>query len=117
MRRGFEKGSRPNRRRFEDLDDAIMVWTMAVFGSGATVPVEKWHGVSTEGKPDLQSIELLDCHFSAPMPNEIPEAQSVIKPNLPWAEDHFQERVFGDPTNPGEQYKNWPWYREGSEWD
>lgn len=38
-----------------------------------------------------------------------------IRPNLPWAEDHFLERVGGEPLNPGEQYKNWPWYRGGVE--
>jgi hypothetical protein len=32
-----------------------------------------------------------------------------IKPNLPWADDHFLERVSGQPLNPGEQWKNWPY--------
>ena len=117
MRRTFIRGSRPSRRHFPDLNEAIEIWTAGVFGSGETVPVEKWHGVPTEGKPDLQSIELLDCHFTAPMPDSIPLAQDIIKPNLPWAEDHFQERIGGYPINPGEQYRNWPWYNEGNEWD
>jgi len=33
------------------------------------------------------------------------------KVDLPWAEDHFLERVNGQPINPGEQYKNWPYYK------
>lgn len=32
------------------------------------------------------------------------------KPDLPWAEDHFKERVSGEPTNPGETYKYWPYH-------
>jgi thymidylate synthase len=40
------------------------------------------------------------------------EAQELIMPNLPWAEDHFQERVSREPSNPGVQYKNWPHWRE-----
>lgn len=32
-----------------------------------------------------------------------------IGADLPWAEDHFQERIGGKPTNPGETYKYWPY--------
>jgi thymidylate synthase len=31
-------------------------------------------------------------------------------PNIPWAEDHFQERIGGKPINPGKEYRNWPYY-------
>jgi Thymidylate synthase len=34
--------------------------------------------------------------------------QEVLKPNLPWAEDHFQERVSGDPLNPPPSHLYWP---------
>jgi thymidylate synthase len=49
------------------------------------------------------------------IPNHLGVLQKEVGPNLPWAEDHFQERVSGDPLNPGEQYKNWPWYKQGVE--
>ncbi len=39
-----------------------------------------------------------------------PSWQEVVQPNLPWAEDHFMERVGGEPLNPGEAYKNWPYF-------
>lgn len=36
--------------------------------------------------------------------------QSVIKPNLPWADRHFlEERVSGDPINPGKTWRIWPY--------
>jgi thymidylate synthase len=35
---------------------------------------------------------------------------------MPWAEDHFKERICGTPLNPGEQYKNWPWYKHDNKW-
>ena len=35
-----------------------------------------------------------------------------IGADLPWAEDHFQERVGGKPTNPGEAYKTWPYAKQ-----
>lgn len=32
-----------------------------------------------------------------------------IKPNMPWADNHFDERVGGVPLNPGEEWANWPY--------
>lgn len=34
---------------------------------------------------------------------------TAFNPDLPWAEDHFIERVSGEPTNPGETYRYWPY--------
>ena len=34
--------------------------------------------------------------------------QQATGADLPWAEDHFNERLAGR-SNPGEQYKNWPY--------
>jgi hypothetical protein len=69
-----------------------------------------WQGVSTAGKPDLVTKELIGLQFSVRMPGSKQHAQDTIGPNLPWAEDHFQERVSRVPSNPGEQYKKWPWW-------
>lgn len=33
----------------------------------------------------------------------------IIKPDQPWSEVHFQERISGEPSNPGESYKIWPY--------
>jgi thymidylate synthase len=38
-----------------------------------------------------------------------------MEPDLPWAENHFMERINGQPINPGIEYKNWPYYREKSD--
>jgi hypothetical protein len=88
------------------------------------VPVEKWHGIPTEGKPDLVSLELPYMGFHslntiniAGNWDPVEYLRQQIQPNLPWADDHFAERVGGEPLNPGEQYKNWPWYQVGSKWD
>ncbi len=48
----------------------------------------------------------LQCEVSI----SVPAWQEKVQPNLPWAEDHFMERVSGEPLNPGEQYKNWPYF-------
>lgn len=38
----------------------------------------------------------------------------VMKPNLPWAEDHFQERISGEPMNPSPSEAWWPFARAGN---
>lgn len=34
----------------------------------------------------------------------------IIEPDLPWAEEHFQERVCGEPLNPPPSHVNWPYH-------
>jgi hypothetical protein len=96
---------------FEYMDDAITESLELLNTDGQEIDVGRWQGVPTEGKPDLVTKEIINLQWSAQMPESMEEAQELIMPNLPWAEDHFQERVAGEPTNPGEQYKNWPWWR------
>jgi hypothetical protein len=93
-----------------DLEEVLDDLEQQVFLEGQPVPVEKWHGIETAGKPDLVSLELLDVHFSSLMTHDQNRLKDQCQPNLPWAEDHFQERVSGRADNPGEQWKNWPWY-------
>lgn len=84
---------------------------------GDLVDPGHWQGVETQGKPDLQTLEVLDYDFSVAMPQRemahqvLADLRKEIQPNLPWADDHFGERVGGEPTNPGEQFKNWPWWQ------
>ncbi len=68
---------------------------------------ERWQGVAANTdtaelrnvcfEVDLLGTEDLDCW------------RADIQPNLPWADDHFLERVGGEPINPGVQWANWPW--------
>lgn len=45
----------------------------------------------------------------------IDEWQNVVKPNLPWAEDHFQERISGEPLNPPPSASWWPYNQNDNE--
>jgi hypothetical protein len=94
---------------------------------GVEVDAGSWQGYETKGKPDLVTIELLNLMFECPIEvqtgiGDIFELRDLpgvlaeqIQPNLPWADDHFDERVSRDPSNPGEEYKNWPWWQGQSE--
>jgi hypothetical protein len=49
----------------------------------------------------------------------IPETEKElieeIKPNLPWAKEHFLERVSGEPLNPPPSHVNWPFAQKNNE--
>jgi hypothetical protein len=96
---------------FEWLDDAILESLEYLDQYGEDVDAGTWQGVPTEGKPDLVTKEIINLQWTAKMPESREEAAELIMPNLPWAEDHFQERVAGRPTNPGSEYVNWPWWQ------
>lgn len=73
--------------------------------------VDTGHWQALKDVPMTQTRELRGLLLKYDIPETIQELQDEVKPNLPWAEDHFMERVSGQPLNPGEQYKNWPWYQ------
>lgn len=83
--------------------------------SGRPVHTETWQGIDIQGKPEAEMKEILGWDFRVPLSStELGMYQEQIKPNLPWADDHFNERVCGYPMNPGESWKTWPWTRSAS---
>lgn len=78
---------------------------------GARVHTERWQGMDVSKKPEMQTVEVLNFYASVDLRGEerLPMYRAAIKPNLPWADNHFEERVCGYPINPGVEYANWPW--------
>lgn len=73
------------------------------------VQTERWQGIDISKRPEAQMREVIGWDFRVPMTEtDVHFYQHQIKPNLPWADDHFNERICGYPMNPGEQWKNWP---------
>lgn len=75
-------------------------------------PVET-HWQATRDVPMNNTMELRNVSIETVIPRNDQGARLIVDPNLPWAEDHFQERVGGEPTNPGDQYYKWPFWRGG----
>jgi hypothetical protein len=61
------------------------------------------------------AVELANVVFGFSIPEEMTSLQTEVKPNLPWAEDHFQERVSGEPLNPPPSSEYWPYAQRGNE--
>jgi len=75
------------------------------------VHTEKWQGVDISKRPEMASYELMNYTFTHDLNGEgdLDFYREDIKPNLPWADRHFDERVCGFPINPGVEWANWPW--------
>lgn len=82
-----------------------------LLNTGKFIKTDKWQAQANP--PEMW--EALFVGLQAPMLSGSADWKHEVKPNLPWADDHFAERVSGIPSNPGEQYKNWPYYPHGKD--
>jgi hypothetical protein len=83
------------------------------------VHTDHWQGSDIRNKPEMATheiahlsfaVDLQDCLFAGLDEDRWLNALRIdIRPNLPWADDHFDERVCGVPINPGVQWAKWPY--------
>lgn len=88
------------------------------------VPIQRSTWQSTDAPSPAHEMHNVVLEFR--VPDSIAQWQEACEPDLPWAEDHFRERVSGNPLNPPPSYVNWPWHskeeaerfiREGGRFD
>lgn len=87
----------------EAVDNAVRV----LLNSGQETYTNKWQAQEV-GDP---LIEVTDMFLSMGMERSQDLLGFATGADLPWAEDHFQERLTG-PSNPGKTYLYWPYARE-----
>ena len=88
--------------------DYVLEWLTLELAKGSMVNVGEWQAIR-QGLPQEQTLEIEDFSFEIPIPgNDVEKLQADIQPNLPWAEDHFLERVGGVPLNPPPSSSWWP---------
>jgi hypothetical protein len=73
------------------------------------VKTEKWQGRSTQNRPDLTTREIINATIRVNLcqRTDLDWYKHDIQPHLPWADDHFAERVGGEPLNPGNTWHTW----------
>ena len=89
--------------------------THALVHSAPWVPAGRWQSQDVSDKPEMTPKELAHVSFDMKIPEHVEELQQLVKPNLPWAEDHFLERVSGEPLNPAPSEAWWPFAVRGNE--
>ena len=97
-----------NYRTFTAARQALRV---AFKTRAVTVHPMTWQGMDVSRRPEMRSQELLMESFTIDLAGntDLDYWRHDIRPNLPWADDHFEERVCGYPINPGVEWENWPW--------
>ena len=66
------------------------------------VHTPRWQGVDISKAPEMATHEVLNHSFTVTnTDHDLATLALDIGPNLPWADDHFLERVCGQPINPG----------------
>lgn len=88
----------------EQLEEAILERSKPVH-------TESWQGIDISKRPEMRTHELLNVSLEVPLGGVeyLGHWRRDVRPNLPWADDHFAERVCGAPINPGREWLNWPW--------
>ena len=74
------------------------------------IHTEKWQGLDIKERPEAEMREQLFAKLYMTIPEDLEKLKDLCQPNLPWADDHFeQERISGEPINPGKTWEYWPW--------
>lgn len=74
----------------------------------------EWQSQDISDKPMLATRELMNVSFCYDIPATRDELGVETGANLPWAEDHFQERVSGKPLNPPPSNEWWPYAQKNN---
>jgi hypothetical protein len=75
----------------------------------------RWQGADIANRPEMATHELTHTAFCVNLPHEDRDMYAAdIRPNMPWAEDHFRERVCGAPINPGLEWERWPYNKSAA---
>lgn len=92
------------------IEAAITKAYNAIRDRSVEIAPTRWQSMDVSKRKEATTREVLNHTLQAPIHTEsVDELARCIGPNLPWADDHFLERVGGLPLNPGETWRTWPW--------
>jgi thymidylate synthase len=96
---------------FNNFQDAIRQASHRLQYRSKVVHSARWQGSDIANMPEMATHEVQHASFAVMLEGkeDLNHWRLDIGPNLPWADDHFLERVCGMPINPGTEWKNWPY--------
>lgn len=94
---------------FEGFDLVYDFYKEAMIEDASIVHSRRWQGAEIADNPNMATYELQHTSFKVKFMGEenLEVYRRSIRPDLPWADDHFEERVCGFPINPGTHWANW----------
>lgn len=96
---------------YSTFTEAKLKLTEMFLNQAYEVRAPRWQGIDVSNKPEMAMREIYghSLVLSLQARENLDYWRQDITPNLPWADEHFDERVSGQPLNPGNSWKNWPW--------
>ena len=95
---------------YKTIEEFVKGSANMVVNHGYDGSIGYWQGVDKFVNDPIK--EMANLYQVCPMTNNQSQLVKETGADLPWAEDHFQERInpknFGEALNPGEAYKWWP---------
>jgi hypothetical protein len=75
-----------------------------------TTPLNRgrWQTLDVSQSDQHDAHELRNVHVFYDVPETMSALRADVKPDLPWADYHFLERIGGEPLNPAPSYEIWP---------
>lgn len=100
-----------NKPKFLGMMDTIQE-VMEVFENNfKSEKIDDWQGNEDFNKYTMDVLRNITLKFTPGFhANDINDLALRCGADIPWADDHFQERISGVPSNPGETYKYWPYH-------
>lgn len=101
-------------KKFGNFKNAIS-WTAQQMNDFAyVVHTERWQGKDIKSDPKYSMIEILNHSFTCQINTDLEGLKEQIKPNISWADEHFNERVSGLPLNPPPSHERWPYAQKNN---
>lgn len=95
-------------KKYFDIKECLDHYIDAVKNEGQVTKAGIWQASELFEDEDMLVLRNLELCLKVPSSRQLLAKKTHC--DLPWAEDHFQERISGKPTNPGETYKYWPYH-------
>lgn len=73
-----------------------------------------WQSKDVSSRPEMATREVTNVMIQIPIGPYQPKLAMLTDASMPWAEDHFQERVSGEPLNPPPSEAWWPFAQAGN---
>ena len=96
---------------FTKPSDSIRYAKEKLYSKGVEVFSGRWQSIDI----DQSMMELLNHTIKFTIPESMSEVISEVRPNLPWAEDHLEERIGGEPLNPPPSNEWWPFAQKNND--
>ncbi len=98
------------------LNDMAKGAIKKVLTLGHRIHTATWQGTNISDKPEAEMIEFLHFFGSVPISTEdLDLIREDVRPDLPWADDHFYERVSGVPLNPPPSSSSWGYAKQDNQ--